>query len=684
MGQINVRLFGGFDLKDGDGKELTLNTRKTRGLLAFLITQADSWHTRERLAGLLWSDRQQAQARHSLTQALSTIRKLGEAAGVTLIESDSDRVRLLADAVSADTLSFGGNLDRDAAKAAAYYTGPFLDGFAALDAAFDEWLATERSAFHEQACSALKNAIDQDETSGDMSDAVAAAKRWVALDPFSEQAHRRLMQLYFAAGDRAEAIRQYQACEKLLREELGVDPSAETKALLSDARGQTPSIERRVVAKPTPTLSQAEATDLPDRASIAVLPFANLSGDPEQEYFADGITEDIITALSNVRTFAVLARNSTFAYKCKSVDAREVGRNLKANYLIEGSVRRAGDRVRVTAQLIHSETGDHLWANRYDGKLDDIFDLQDQMTSAIVGTIEPELVRAEGLRLQSKPPENLDAYDYLLRGLAYMHKVTPEDTERGLACFERAIELDPNYARAYAFASWCYRREVEQSGLASLSEGDRLKAIDFARKALQCDRNDPFVLVYAAATFFMIEADYDEALALVERAISMHPYSHRFWNGKALIHAIKGDTEQAIDAAERAISVGPNDPAIWNSYLSLAQANLQELRFMQAGDFARRALRHNENLGPAYYLLAAASAHLGNEADAKQALATALKINPGMTITAFPKVYHVALYKNLDAYLDGLRKAGLPEDSSLPMPDKPSIAVLPFTNLSGD
>lgn len=398
-----------------------------------------------------------------------------------------------------------------------------------------------------------------------------------------------------------------------------------------------------------------------DKPTIAILPFTNLSSDAEQEYFADGITEDIITALSNVKTFTVLARNTTFVYKGKSVDARELGRTLDLKYMIEGSVRRAGNRVRVAAQLIDTTTGDHLWADRYDGTLDDIFEVQDRITSMIVGTIEPELVRAEGLRLQSKPPDNMGAYDYLLRGLAFMHKVTPEDTKRGLACFERAIELDPNYGRAYAFASWCYRREVEQCGLTAISVADRKEATRLARKALQCDRSDPFVLIYAAITLFQIEADFDEALALIERAISMHPNSLRFWNGKALIHAIKGETKLAIEAAKRAITISPNDPAIWNSYLSIAQAHLQELRYEEASDYARRALRHNENLTPAYYILAAASANRGKTAEAESALVKALKSNPGMTLGAFLECYHVKQYKNLDTYLNGLRKAGLPD-----------------------
>ncbi len=399
---------------------------------------------------------------------------------------------------------------------------------------------------------------------------------------------------------------------------------------------------------------------LPDKPSIAVLPFDNLSGDPEQEYFADGITEDIITALSNIRTYTVLARNSTFVYKGKSVDAKEFGRTLNVHYMLEGSVRRVGNRVRVTAQLIDTKTGDHIWANRYDGTLDDIFDLQDRITSTIVGTIEPELVRAEGDRLKEKRPDNMDAYDYLLRGLANMHKLTPEDTYEALACFEKSIERDPKYGRAYAYASWCYRRDVSQSGL-MLSEEDRQKAVELAHESLRLDRNDPFVLVYAATVIGFVERDFDEALALIERGISLNPASHRFWNAKAQMHTLRGDTNAAIEAAERAIGLSPNNPAIWVSYWCIAEAHLQELRYEEASDFAKRALRHNEILAPAHHIIAAAFAHLGRDAAARQALKAALEINSDLTIGNFPDLYPVARLKNLDAYLDGLRKAGLPD-----------------------
>lgn len=397
------------------------------------------------------------------------------------------------------------------------------------------------------------------------------------------------------------------------------------------------------------------------RATIVVLPFMNLSDDSEQEYFAHGVTEDIVTALSNVRSFTVLSHSSAQVDNIKCKGVRSLRPESGAHYIIEGSVRRAGKRVRVTAQLVDAATGEHLWAERYDGTLDDIFDLQDRITSTVVGTIEPELVRAEGLRLQGKPPSNMDAYDNLLRGLASMHKLTPKETKKALANFEKAIELDPGYGRAYAFATWVYRRSVQERGLASLSHEDRQRAVELARKALHYDRNDPYVLVYASITFSEIERNLDEASALVDRALSMNANSHRFWNAKARLLAQRGDTEQAIQAGQRAISIGPNDPGIWVTHWAIAEAHLQELQYEQAIGSAKLAILSNERVGPAYYIRAAASAHLGNEAEAREALAGALQINPGMTVQAFPESYHVALYKNLSTYLQGLRYAGLPD-----------------------
>ncbi|HSS64694.1 MAG TPA: adenylate/guanylate cyclase domain-containing protein, partial [Gammaproteobacteria bacterium] len=246
-------------------------------------------------------------------------------------------------------------------------------------------------------------------------------------------------------------------------------------------------MKTEMVSPESPTLER------PDKPSIAVLPFENLSADPEQEYFADGVTEDIITALSSVQSFFVIARNSTFSYKGKAVDVKRVGRELGVHYVMEGSVRKAGQRVRVTAQLLDAVTGQHIWADRYDGALDDIFDLQDQITATVVGAIEPYLNRAEFERIKQKRPDSLDAYNLTLRGLQAMNELNPHSTARALQLFYKAIEADPNYARAYVCASWCYRRHVQLRGM-TLAKKDKDECIRLANTSLKVDDTDPYIL----------------------------------------------------------------------------------------------------------------------------------------------------------------------------------------------
>ncbi|MEE9249986.1 MAG: adenylate/guanylate cyclase domain-containing protein [Alphaproteobacteria bacterium] len=404
----------------------------------------------------------------------------------------------------------------------------------------------------------------------------------------------------------------------------------------------------------------AEAPPRRDRGSIAVLPFVNLSGDPEQEYFADGITEDIIMALSNVRTFTVLARNSTFVYKGRAVDAKRVGRELGVHYLVEGSVRKSGNRIRVTAQLIESASGDHVWAERYDGTLDDIFDLQDQITGTIVGTIEPELHRAEAERIKQKRPDSMDAYDYLLRGLAYMNKLTPEDTQEALRYFRKAIELDPNYSRAYADAAWCYRREVQLGGL-TLPDEEKAEAIELMQKALELDKNDPVVLWQAGAFKVHFRQDLDDAAALIDRSLAINPNSSRAWTASAQCRGYMGDTATSIRHAERAMAISPRHPSQWVVHWCIARAHLQEKRYEEAARFAKTALQIHERTAPVYHILAAAFAHLGRMDEARAAEASARELDPELTISRLQAIYPVARMKNLDAFLDGLRKAGLPE-----------------------
>ena len=410
-----------------------------------------------------------------------------------------------------------------------------------------------------------------------------------------------------------------------------------------------------------------ETTRLSDSApestikpSLAVLPFTNMSSDPEQDYLSDGITEDITTALSNTGWYSVTARNSAFYYKGKAVDVRQVGKDLGVQYILEGSVRRMGERVRITAQLIETAGGNQIWGHRYDGAFADVFDFQDQITETIVGTVEGMFQRAEAERVGQKRPENMEAYDFLLRGLSYMNKLTPEDTKTALQYFNMAIEKDPGYARAYAYAFWCYRREVQTKGMI-LSKEEQAEASRLMQEGLKADMDDPIVLWQAATMRCYFERDFDSALNLIERSLDIDPNSPRAWNTSSLIHGIVGNSEISRRHAEHAIRISPRNPSHWVSLTHIAAANLQDTRYRQAADAARKALQLNSYVVPTQLILAASCAHLGQLEEAKAAIARALELNPNLTIARLPEFFPIAGYKNLDAYLDGLRTAGLPE-----------------------
>ncbi len=402
----------------------------------------------------------------------------------------------------------------------------------------------------------------------------------------------------------------------------------------------------------SPTLAR------PDKPAIAVLPFDNLSADAEQEYFADGVTGDIIIALSNVQSFFVIARNSTFTYKGKAVDVKRVGRELGVHYVMEGSVRKVGQKVRVTAQLLDARTGQHIWADRYDGALDDIFDLQDQITATVVGAIEPHLNRAEFERIKQKRPDSLDAYNLTLRGLEAMNELNPDSTANALKLFEKAIEADPNYARAYACASWCYRRHVQLRGM-TLSRENQEKCIQLADAALKADDTDPYIIWQVGLTRCLVENDLETAKTLIDQSLAINSNSTRVWATSATLRCILGEPETAIDHAERAIRLSPLDPSMWVPHGIIANAKVQLGDYEAAAAYARRSIRlHRYNL-PAYHALAASSAQLCQLEAARETVRQLLELDPELTVSRLEQLYPVARYRNLQGFLDGLRKAGL-------------------------
>jgi adenylate cyclase len=405
---------------------------------------------------------------------------------------------------------------------------------------------------------------------------------------------------------------------------------------------------------------QRPALALPDKPSIAVLAFQNMSGDPEQEYFADGIVEDIITALSRIPWLFVIARNSSFTYKGKSVDVKQVGRELGVRYVLEGSIRRASSRVRITGQLIDAPTATHLWADRFEGALEDIFDLQDRMTASIAGVIEPALRKAEIERVRRKRTENLDAYDLYLRALP-LHMASRDANREALSLLGQAIALDPNFAAAYGLAAQCYTVQ-KSSGWVQPSDPELAEGIRMARMAAALGQDDPEALTWAAFVLDHLGGDREVALGLIDRALALNPNSAFAWTFSGSIRSNLREKELALAHLERAARLSPLDPLDWYRYLVLAFLDLEDQRYEQASALADKALQGRLNYPPALRIKAAVCGHLGRSAEGRVWIERLLAADPQMTISSI-RLYYGASWRQprLEILLDGLRKAGLPE-----------------------
>ncbi len=407
----------------------------------------------------------------------------------------------------------------------------------------------------------------------------------------------------------------------------------------------------------TPT---ARALSLPEKPSIAVLPFQNMSGDPEQEYFADGIVEDIITALSRFRQLFVIARNSSFVYKGRAVDVKQVSRDLGVRYVLEGSVRKAADRVRITAQLIDASTGAHLWAERFDGGLQDIFDLQDQVAARVVGEIAPKLELAEIERAKSKPTDSLDAYDYFLRGMANVNQWTRAANDEALRLFYKAFELDPGFGSAYGMAAWCYIWRKLNGWVIDrtqeTSEGARL-----ARRAVEVGKDDPVALSRGGHALAWFVHDLDNGAAFIDRALALNSNLSAAWNLSGWVRAYRGELDLSIEHHARAMRLSPLDPFLYNMYVGTAFAHFLADRYDEAIAWANRALREQPSYPAANRILAASNALAGHMNEAHEAIAHLRELDPSLRVSNLAEVFPLRRPEDLAKFAEGLRKAGLPE-----------------------
>jgi TolB-like protein/DNA-binding SARP family transcriptional activator len=689
-----VRVLGGFELTGAGGGDLTLSGKKLRALIALLVLPPSLGWSREQVTALLWGDRDEELARGSLRQALAELRRvLGDAAVVADRETVAlDPAFVTSDAADFAALSAAGQWD----EAVALYRGDLLTGISLPNGAFADWLLVERTRLHDLAVRLLIRLLER--RSGDA--AIATALRLQDLDPDREETYRTLMRLYAAKGDRSQALRQYQLCRDRLQRELGVRPEPETERLLERIR--LPAARAAPARQPDPRQAAVPASDggrvaaqpadgaarrrwrgwaaagltiallsglsaaawlVPGRSppndggaapasrppSIAVLPFANMSDDPRQVYFADGIAEDLMTDLSRVNGLEVIARNSAVGYRNKDVDVRDLARELGVRYVINGSVRRSGDEVRINVQLVDAPTGNQQWAQRYDGSLADIFALQDQVTSAVVNAMALRLTAGEQRELARHETTSLQAYDAFLRGWERYKRATPEDLVKAIPYFEQAIELDASYGRAHAAMAMIYFQAHDQAWTGSLG----ISADDVYRKArdhLKIAQKRPTSTSHqVAGSMSRARGWHEDALKEFDAAIALDPNDS--WSYAYAAHALlaAGEVAKAEARIHAAMRLDPHPPAAFVFYQGLVEF-AQDRPKEAAATFERAAALSPDDPLP-QLLLVAAYGVTGDRRRALESLASfnALRVRQG----GIPLTADCYYLSNLSSYKFG-------------------------------
>jgi TolB-like protein len=406
--------------------------------------------------------------------------------------------------------------------------------------------------------------------------------------------------------------------------------------------------------------SAAPPLALPDKPSIAVLPFDNISGDSEEAYFADGIAEDLIAALSRTSSLFVIARNSSFAFRQEKHDVRTIGDKLGVRYVVDGSVRKAGSRVRLAAQLIEASSGNHLWADKFDGTLDKIFELQDRIISNLVGSIAPKLRAVEIARAGRKRTDSLDAYDLVLRSLPMQASMTKDSLGEAIELLDRAIALSPDYSEALAFGAWC-RALRPSNGYSNDAARDFREAADLARHAMKLDRGNPVALCTAGFVVLFTERDYQSAWDLIDRSLSVDPNSASSWAWRGFVSAFAGETENATNEFAKAIRLSPFDQWLNTYSVGMAFALLTSDQFEEGLRWARKSMQENPRWGAAHRYLIGALSLTGRDAEARAAAQNYLAMEPGFTMRHLVETGPYRRTPNQERLFAAMRQAGLPQ-----------------------
>jgi len=647
---LEISLLGGLTIRCATSRTIEVAGRKDCALLAYLALSPGVASPREKLAALLWGSSGERQARDSLKQALLRLRRTLAPASPVPLTTDRRSVSLDRHGVAVDVGTFEALLAEGTPealeRAVALYRGDLLDGIQVREAAFEDWLLVERQRLRGLAVEAATGLMTESLAAGRRDRAAAAARRVLSLEPLHEAACRALMQVHEERGERAQALKLFESLRDRLRDELAVAPEDETLQLYLAIRGR-----REGAAAGAKAAREPKAVP-----SVAVLPFADIGGDPEQEYFADGLTDDIITDLSRVSALFVSARHSVFGFKGRAVHAQQAAQELGVAHVLQGSVRKAAGRVRVTAQLADGATGGLIWADRYDRSLDDIFALQDEITESIVDALKVKLLPEELAGITSHSTESVEAYQYYLMGRSfYLRGIDKHSLRIARDMFAKAVEIDPGYARAYAAIAICesYLSMGDPHATYESSLANSLRALEL----------DPQLAEAYAVKGLVLYADgrYAEATPEFERALELGPdlfETHFFYARNC---RLQGRHEQAAALFTRAATLRAND---FRSLGLLAESYKALGRQQDMVAAARRCLErleaeieaHPDNAG-ALAFGSAVLAELGQGERARDWAVRAAMISPDDYLGHYNLARSYAILGELDAAMDRLVKS---------------------------
>ncbi len=615
---LTLSLHGGFTATAADGKPLPGLSKRGQALLAILGRRPGHQASRSDLAAFLWGDRPEDQARASLRQELSQLRR---ALPNDSLQADRSTVTLSANIAPPD---------------------PGAELLAGFDLAVDSFQTWLRDARAEDASARVAAHLSR--AKSDPAKAYSEAEAALSLDPVSEAAMQVLLGAASASGNRTAALTAYERFVETLAAEIDAEPDSQTVAL-ADSLRTAPS------APPKPGKRS--------QPSLAVLPFEDLSG--SQDFFADGVVEEITSALSHVHDFHVIARQSAYALRGHRLEVPAIGARLGIDYAVEGSVRRAGDRVRIAVQLVETCDGRTLWSERFDDRLDDLFDLQDRIAAQVAGQISPNLRTAEIARASNRPPEDRTAYELTLTALPQFWSHRREDNLKAIATLDRAIACDPDYPLALALKAWCHAHQCAYLWTDDPAEERRI-ALDLANRAARHAGEHAATLVAIGAAISLTSLERERAESYFDRALRIDPNNAWGWMRKGWLNSLNNLPENALEYFARAEALSPLDPFRFNIEFGKANSLAELGRLDEAIALVKSGLNMAPGVTWPYRMLAAYCGMQGNEEDAREALRTYLKHNPGVTIRKMRDSMPPSIFETQKIYLEGMRKAGVPEE----------------------